>query len=232
MKSLRNFSGSLILIAVIVVLVLFWSPALSALKDLRGLVLSFFDRGFDYEAFKALQLENQNLKLELEKLNKPKQEFAYNYREAEVYSRYPFSDEESFIVNLGSQNGLKVGAPVLVGKNILLGKIKAVKKTVSEVQLVESPSWRSSVAIGGDKVKAVLTGGSLPRLELIAPESLIRGDDEVVNISPEFPYGLYLGTVDRIEYSSTTPWLKATLKIPYRLEDLKKVLVIVDYDGI
>ena len=194
----------------------------------RSLAVSFSDRSFSYVSFKEIKSENQRLKFELESLKKkfpPARDS--NYLKAEVYSRYPFNDRGLLIINLGAEDGLEAGLPVLTESGVPLGLVKTIKKTQSEVLTIFDPNWKSSVAIGESRTKAVLKGGVWPTLELIPEDAKIAEGDAVINISPEFPIDLIMGNAVNIKKTAEDVWFTAGFKALYESEDVDKVKVLL-----
>lgn len=199
-----------------------------ALLTTRLLLSSFWDRSFAYEKYISLTIENERLKRELAKLNQ-KTSKEESFIEAEVYSRYPFNDAGFMVIGAGLRNGASSSLPVLVSKGTLLGKIVAVKRTQSEVETIVNPAWRSAVLIGEGGVRAVLRGGSPPQLEFVPSESSIKSGDEILNAAPDFPLGLFIGTVEDVAALPQTPWISASVKLPYDPGNLRKVLIFSDF---
>ena len=237
MRSLRVFITGLLILLVIALLLLYFSPLSILVEGPRNLIISFFNRPFNYQVFQELRLENESLKIEINQLKEVIQADLFlatqsNYLIADLYSRYPFNDQASLIVNLGSIDGLKPGMPVLAAKGVLLGRVVEVKRVMSEIQTIFDPAWRSSVAIGDNGGKAVLVGGFTPRLELISRQSSVQAEDIVINVAPEFPYGLTLGRLGNLEEDVTAQWFSATLQIFYNLNNLKEVLIVTDHESL
>lgn len=200
------------------------------LKESKAKILSSFNEDSNVPEIEALKRENIKLKYEIDSLKgNLNTESKYSYKEAQIYSYYPFSNRSLLILNLGSDDGIKEGAPILINEGILFGKIKNVKRTQSEAITIFDPSWRSSVAIGDSGTKAVLRGGEKPKLELIPPDSQIFAGDKVLNISPEFPLDLFVGSLTETQKSKEDVWLKADLETLADFDSLKKVFVIMNF---
>lgn len=198
---------------------------------LRKTALSFSDRSFNYSKFEELKFQNEHLKQELEilKRNSPQNEHLFNLAHAKIYSRYPFNDRGLIIIDLGSEDGIKEGQTVLAREGVLLGKIKSVKRTQSEVLTIFDSFWRSGVLIGEFKTKAVLKGGDKPILELIPEDAKLADNDYVLNISPDFPLYLSLGVISHITKSPKDVWFRGELETNYKSENLDKVFVLTDF---
>jgi len=191
----------------------------------------FFDSAYSYQAFNDLTLEKASLERELTTIKNASQTEGKenNLIYAEVYSRYPFNDKSSLIINKGSADGIAVGMPVLAAPYILLGKVKAVKTTQSEVETIFSPDWKTSAFVGATRVKAIVQGSTPPRLELVPKDAVLVEGDAATNSAPEFPLGLLVGTVTTLHDDEKKVWLTSDIETPYRIEDLRSVLVLTHF---
>ncbi|MDP3052811.1 MAG: rod shape-determining protein MreC [bacterium] len=179
-----------------------------------------------------LRLENQGLRQEVNDLKNKLNLKSQPYLTAQVYLRYPFDDNQTLIVDVGSKDGVKVGWPVLTVENYFLGKIINVKADVSEVRTIFSPDWKSEVKIGEMRVEAVLVGGRQPILQLIPADSKINLGDAVTSASPDLPLGLFVGKVSEITPRPAASLQQAKLITDYDPNKLGKVLIISGYEGI
>lgn len=223
MNSRHFFIWSCVLVFLIFFLIFFRG-------EIRIFLQTIFSKSADYEMVQKLVLENNALRAELEKANfAPPLENRFTYTPAAVYSRYPFNDRNELLIDKGEEDGIVSGMPVLSYDGVLLGRIIAVERTRSVVQTIFDPAWRSSVEIGPERERAVLSGGTELRLTLIKADAHIRRGDRVVNTLPDFPHNLFLGVIADIERNESELWLSATLDPLYRPEDLRTVYVILDF---
>lgn len=230
-KSLRLllFGGTILLLIVLVFV--FRGRLVATLVNWRLLPKYFSDPSFNYEAFQNLKLENKSLQAELDSIQ-PKNSTAagrYSYIVAQVYSRYPFNNLGTVIIDKGSLDGLSVNQPVLAANDIILGEIKKVSRTQSEVETVFDPSWRESVKIGVNGGEALLVGGLNPHLELIAKNATVNIGDSVTNLSPDFPLGYLLGSVKDAARDQMGNWQNAAIVLPYGLDALNQIFVVSNF---
>lgn len=228
MKTLKGFFKAFILIALFVVLFFFRNQATGVFAGVRGFVTSFFHSA-DYRTFADMKTENISLKKELEKLKALETKDKSQFLEARVYSHYPFSDKNIIVVDKGAVDGVSEGMPVLVKKNVLLGKVKSVRQFQSEVETIFDPSWKSSVSIGGGHVKAVLHGANTLSAELIPKDASLKLGDEVQNIAPELPIGLSVGVVSATSTDEKKVWQIATIDASFAIEDIDSVLIMTNF---
>lgn len=181
------------------------------------------------EELAELKMENARLKFELSGLQVYKLEEDYNFLHSFLYSRYPFNDRELIIIDVGKKNGVEVGAPVFTTEDFLVGKVIRVRNNQSEVQTIFDSRWKNSVAVGDLTNKAVFLGGAKPVLDLVPKESRIKPGDSVFNIAPEFPLRALIGRVKEVKKDADFPWLKVEIEIPYNIEDITEVKVLLDF---
>lgn len=150
--------------------------------------------------------------------------------EAEVFSDYPFNNFSRLTIVAGSDKGLKAGMPVFEGGNILLGKIVSVGSRTSEVETLFDPSWKSSVFIGGEKIKGLLSGGSSPSVDFIPKGSDVSSGMQITNSDSAYPIDAFIGSVNAVENAGNSLWLQATVKIPFDLSNVNDVFVVTNFD--
>lgn len=223
MRSLAKFLAFFILILFLAALIFFRD-------SFYNLFFSFEKEStLDYEKlYQELSGENEYLRSLIDTQEK-NDSLPASLRSARIYSRYPFADHSFLIVDLGSKDGVAEDMPVLAKEGLLLGKVIRTKDSFSEIQTIFDPAWRSSVGIGSQKTKALLTGGLTPGLELIEPTAIVNDADSIANISPDFPFGLVLGKLKNLDKPASQPWFKAELETAFDINSLKEVLIITDF---
>jgi cell shape-determining protein MreC len=229
MRSLKAVIGIGVGVVLIALLVVFRTEVAEVLTRFRAALGAAADPSFTYEAFKNLERENAELKARGE-FSSPAgaNSHAYQYLTARVYSRYPVGGGGRLIVNVGSEDGVREGMPVLLSEGTLLGRVAAVQRTESEVETIWSPAWKSAVTAGG--VKMLLQGGAPPRLELVPKNAALKGGERVLNVSPEFPMGLFLGTVGEPQADSGGGlWAFYGLLAPAGEDEVETVLVVLNF---
>ncbi len=151
-----------------------------------------------------------------------------NFLNVDVYSRYPFSDRSTVTVRGGSDVGIKPGMPAFVG-GYLFGTVSSVNRTQSEVETIFNPVWRSSVYVGSRRAKAVVRGGDVPVVELLARDAGVVSGDPVVNSSPTSPLGSKLGNVSDLKGGEHDLWFTSELTVPYEFDDVRSVRVLTNF---
>lgn len=219
----------------------FWGRT-AVLEYFRGLGTIFAggtDPSFTYANFEQLRAENAGLRAELSNaLN-----FAaatgtpafgasrYHFVAAQVYSDYPFNDYSAITVAAGSRDGITPGMPVLAADGVLLGKVKTVSGTQSEVETIFDPAWRSAVAVGSNRVKALFVGGNAPGLDLVPKNSGIAASDTVWSVAADLPMNLLVGQVAAISGGPSDLWTTARIDVPWHPTTLDRVYIITNFPG-
>lgn len=159
----------------------------------------------------------------------PEEATAYDLVQAQVLYRDPLQVLPSFIINRGSQDGLRAGQPVL-GQLSVIGRISAVWGTRARVDLLSRPG----VAFGAHDQETRALGvvqadtGELV-LSYVAKTSTVNPGDLIVTsgVPGLTPPGLPLGTVAAV--SNETEAMTLTISLsplenPWILELVQVVL--------
>ena len=203
----------------------------------RSDLTATFDPSFTYANFKTLQTENAGLTAEVANLeglkavsNTPNWGGGkYAFVPAEVYSQYPWNDYAAIVIAAGTDKGLKAGMPVVAGGGALVGIVQKVARTQSEVQTIFDPTWRSAIAVGVARTKALLLGGLAPSLDLIPKNASTSVGDEILNVAPNLPMDLPVGQVTAVTETAAGIWAEAQIALPWNPGSLDRVYVITNF---
>ncbi len=170
----------------------------------------------------SLEKENQELK---NLFSRP--EDAQRYILAAIVSRPPQSPYDVFIIDTGSDNGIKGGMRVTAFSNILLGYVTDVFSKTSKIKLVSFPEEETNVLIEsvstGAKISALATGRGGGDMEIKIPSSLeVHSGDRIMTPGT---YPLMLGIVERAEINLSDPFQKIFFRLPLNLQELKYVMI-------
>ncbi len=203
----------------------------------RSGLASAFDPNFTYANFKTLQTENAGLAAEVASLEGLKAATGtpiwgggqYAFVPAQVYSAYPFNDSATITINAGTGEGLKAGMPVVAAGGAFVGEVRKVARTQSEVQTIFDPAWRTAVAVGNARTKALLLGGLAPSLDLIPKDASVAVGDDIWNVAPNLPMNLPIGQVTALTETAAGIWTEAQIALPWHPGDLDRVYVITNF---
>jgi cell shape-determining protein MreC len=213
--------------------------AMGVLILARGVVLvarPLFVSSDSAQLFALPSLINENITLKKQVLDLQSELYATResfvlpsaerYKEASVFSLYPFHTKILLYITLGGQDGAYVGDAVTFSKTALIGQITRVKAHQSEVTTLFDPNFSLPVRIGNNEVEGLLQGGVNPTIHLIDKTKNIERGDQVVAAWKEIPYGLLVGHISGVSGDESGAFLQATMTLPYSLNDIRHVFII------
>ncbi len=123
-------------------------------------------------------------------------------RLARVVARDPANWWQTISIDLGSLQGMREDLPVLSQEG-LVGRIKSVSLTRSQVVLISDPGCKVSAAIEGTRELGVITGSASPinhtlvRLSHLASTTVIKPGQTVRTSGSGgvFPAGIHIGKI-------------------------------------
>jgi len=200
-----------------------------ALKPFRDLFGWFGDTLDAKDERDKLKAENERLNRELAEVTTEKRDLeqrdglraaneegglgGFTPVEARVIARSPSSWYQTFQINKGSSDGVKVDQPVVNGAG-LVGKVKSVSDGNASVMLLTDPEFGVSAQAldsgePGSIAPAVGAPGDL-RFELVPNAKEVRRGERIVTAGTStstrasalrslYPRGILIGTVTRVE---------------------------------
>lgn len=208
-------------------------------------------RGYREQAAEAAALkeENERLRRMLDGDNA-----GYEYAPlAEVISPVGEQFTERMVIDVGSEQGVESGQPIVVGERTLIGRTTGrITPQTAEVMLVGDPSFAAGVRIapppgessddGGDLEEAPLATGLLRNhwredlvVEYVDRETRVEKGDFVVTSGRSgerellFPPGLLVGTVSSVGSEDIDQYQEVQVESAERPEDFDQVRVILDW---
>ena len=182
-----------------------------------------------------LSLENQVLKVHENENIRYREFLNFNKREnidfigADVISKGVTANMSSIIINRGSNDGVSKNLPVLSSRGVI-GKITAVSKSSSEVQLISDVNFRLSVKIAPDEVEGIMRwiGEDLCEIAELKKISDIEIGDIVLtsNLSIYFPPNLPVGEVVSIFEQSDSSNRVVKMKLFSDLYTMNQLFVL------
>lgn len=175
-----------------------------------------------------LQLENNTLREQLRFVSNRE----YQTVGGDVIGRQVDPSESSLILNIGTEQGIEVGMPVISGTGVLIGTTAEVAEVYTLVQLVTDAESAIAATINSeDKSIGVVNGGFgisvqmnlIPQNERIVPGDLVITS----GLTEGIPRGLLIGAVDSVEREAYEPFQRAVITPPLRLDKVSTVSVIV-----
>lgn len=181
------------------------------------------------------QIENQQLR-ELNRFRQlnPFYDFRGGQVIARVISRGPSNYLSALSIDLGSEQGITPGMPVITELG-LVGRIQKVGPTTSTVLLITDQASNVQAMIKRENSRAVgvVAGraGELPQMQYIAQEADVSVGDEVITsgLGGNFPKNLTIGQVVEVEKEDFDMYQQAVVRPTVDFNRLEFVLVITNF---
>jgi rod shape-determining protein MreC len=141
--------------------------------------------------------------------------------------------DQTLLIDRGTEEGIKIEQPVIVGDGILVGKIVKSEKGMAIVRLInDSQSKIAATVLSVDRSIGVVEGGYglSVKMNFIPRNEVVRIDDLITTsgLEPNIPKGLMIGTVTAIENETYRPFQAAVLAPGTDLSKLSIVSVLVE----
>ncbi|OGY51814.1 MAG: hypothetical protein A3J59_01860 [Candidatus Buchananbacteria bacterium RIFCSPHIGHO2_02_FULL_56_16] len=147
---------------------------------------------------------------------------------AKVVGRNLETNERTMIANKGSADQVRVGAPVIAERGMLVGRVVAVRTHSAQIRLVNDSLSSFGAMIqneGEDRGVVVGDRGLSVKMDLIAQGVPVVVGDVVVTsgIETDVPRGLVIGQVDRVVSEPNNLFQQAFIKT---LVDIDALVVV------
>jgi cell shape-determining protein MreC len=135
------------------------------------------------------------------------------------------------LLNQGTESGLVIGAPVIVGGSTLVGFISELSDHTAVCRLL----WHPATSLPAEVVEAEFARGLLTghlhtslMLSTIPRDATVAVGQSVVTAAQDLtPAGLVIGQVERVYQEENEAYQHARLKLPYDPAEVRAVSVIV-----
>lgn len=180
-------------------------------------------------------IQNQSELLRLQELYKLDEEYSsYPKVAARIISKDPGNWYDTFMINRGSNDGIRVDNNVISGKG-LVGIVTEVGSNWATVRsIIDDSSYVSVMTVGTDD-NCVVTGdlelideGKLRFSQLYDKDDKVTVGERIVtsNISDKYVEGLFVGYVSELELDTNNLTKTGTIVTPVDFKHLKDVFVI------
>jgi len=190
---------------------------------------------FQNRSLKSLLIDYQQLKAENELLKKAleiKQSQKINFILANIVGRSPLNFSQTFVIDIGENEGAKIGQAVVWGGKTLVGEIIDVRKNSSTVRVLIDSEFKAAVFIGEKRIEALLKGNGFlsPYLDLVPAKEDIEQNEQIYTsgLDNKFIKGLYIGDVMEIEKPEGKIFQEVKIKPALDWTNLYQVLVITN----
>ena len=180
-------------------------------------------------------IQNQSELSRLQELYNLDEEYSsYPKVAARIISKDPGNWYDTFMINKGSNDGIRVDNNVIAGKG-LVGIVTEVGTNWATVRaIIDDSSYVSVMTVGTDD-NCVVTGdlelideGKLRFSQLYDKDDKVTVGERIVtsNISDKYVEGLFVGYVSEIELDTNNLTKTGTIVTPVDFQHLKDVFVI------
>ena len=175
-----------------------------------------------------IKSENQTLKEYLALTDKYT---SYTTVPAYIINKDTSNYSSTFIINAGSNDGIKENMTVIADKG-LVGHVISVTEKTSKIQTLIDPSSSVSVVFSssGDSAvcKGALKNGTLKATYISTETTILENDTiETSGMGGIYPKGIMVGTVTKIENTKNIIDRNAIVKPAVNFDKLETVLVII-----
>jgi rod shape-determining protein MreC len=155
-----------------------------------------------------------------------------SYKAAAVIGRDPSPFLHYVIINVGSNDGILRGMPVVTNQG-LIGRVEAVIADAARVQLITDPASSVNVRLQNAETEASLVGSVTGdvTLELIPQDIIVQPGDLVLTsgLGGGYPPDLIIGQVVNVRSRDFDLFQQATVQPVVDFNGLEIVLVIINF---
>jgi rod shape-determining protein MreC len=156
----------------------------------------------------------------------------YSYEAAAVIGRDPSPFLRYVIINIGSNDGILAGMPVVTDKG-LVGRVDAVIAEAARVQLVTDSASAVNVTLQESSTEAMLVGsitGDLS-LDMISQDATVQVGDIVLTsgLGGSYPPNLLVGQVINVRKLDYELFQQASIQPNVDYDRLQFVLIITNF---
>jgi len=138
----------------------------------------------------------------------------------------PQTPYDSIILDIGSDDNVKVGDKVVASTNIYIGEITEVYKSSSKVVLYSSPGQKLSVVLGENSVSAEAVGMGGGNFNINLPKEVEVKEGDVIVI-PSITANVF-GIVEKVNSQSKDSFQTVLFKSPVNINELNFVEIVLN----
>src|SRR3989339_71073 len=179
--------------------------------------------------FEQLKDENEHLKKELNFV----QRSPFSYIPANIMTKSISQTVSRFVIDVGSNQGIELGTPVLAQEGIFVGKISDVRKDSSTVTTATDLTQAIAVSLLNESPTVGVTSGTMSdllKISFIPIDEQIQKNDLVVTSGLELsiPSGLLVGIVNTVKQEIGSPFQEAIIEPLVDIRRIDSVLVLIN----
>lgn len=142
---------------------------------------------------------------------------------SKVLSKPPFSPYDTFVIDLGSEDGISLGSRVYISENIIIGLVKNITPHTSLVELFSNGDSEQEAILARTGSSFILRGQGSGNLKLEVPKDtdILWGD---VFMYPKFSPAM-IGSVYYIDENSQDSFKQVYVRVPGNIFSNKYVFI-------
>jgi rod shape-determining protein MreC len=147
---------------------------------------------------------------------------------ATIINYSPAGTFQAVTINIGAKDGVVVDQAV-ISNGYLVGKIKKVSQSTSEVWLLSNRNLLTPVLLTEAKTSGILRGGIRGLVvDTIPVDAAVKAGDLVVTSPMEglYPAGIAVGTVEEIISSKEAIFVSVRVASPVNIRNIQTVFVV------
>ena len=183
----------------------------------------------------SLLLEEENVQLR-ELLNFLDRQ-PYDYVTGSVISRSIASTSTTFVIDRGSVDGLYMGAPVITGQGMYVGKIIALTPTTATISPLTNTTSATAVSLLNETRTIGIAqgeGNQVVMIHYIPQNEQVEAEEMVVTsgLESSVPSGLFVGIITEVRGETSAPFQEAIVEPWVDARMVRFVSVLLLKEGI
>jgi cell shape-determining protein MreC len=147
-----------------------------------------------------------------------------NFMLSYIVSRPPQTPYDMFIIDAGSENGVKEGMQVSGFGRVLLGYVADVFPKMSKVKLISSLGEETNVLLEFSGISAIAAGRGGENFEIMLPRAVkVEIGEKILALGRQL---MLVGIVEKIEHQSADPFQKILFRLPVNIQYLNQVFLL------
>ena len=151
---------------------------------------------------------------------------------AAIIARALGSRQSTFLIDRGSEDNVTIGAPVMTGAGLFLGKISAMSPRTSTVTLLTDPTMTTAASLVNETRTIGVTqglNGSLMTIKFIPHDQPLEVNNLVTTsgLEEQVPSGLVLGVVNAVRSEKNEPFQEAIVEPLTDIRHVDLVTIII-----
>jgi cell shape-determining protein MreC len=143
-----------------------------------------------------------------------------------VLAKPPQLPYDSLLIDIGEDQGIKVGDQVIANANVYIGEVSEVLPHSAKVSLYSTPGRKLSVVLGVSAVTAEAVGIGGGNFNILLPREVEVKEGDVI-VTPAITSNVF-GIVEKVNFQDKDSAQTILFKSPVNVSELSFVEVVID----